>query len=59
MAGGRSTEYSSDEGESDTEEYREGRHKVNPVTGCQEKVVSSHLSLTHIFFSLVQTPLKA
>jgi hypothetical protein len=40
MAGGRrkvGEEDYSEEEESDTEEYREGRHKVNPVTGCEEK----------------------
>jgi len=38
MAGGRGkeAEYSEEE-ESDTEEYKENRHKVNPVTGCEEK----------------------
>merc|ERR1719334_1248393 len=44
MAGGRrgggQQDYSEDE-ESDTEEYRAERHKVNPVTGCEEKVVAS------------------
>lgn len=39
MAGGRgaATDYSSEEEESDSEEYRAGRDKVNPVTGCEEK----------------------
>jgi len=38
MAGGRGKEAEySDEEESDTEEYKENRHKVNPVTGCEEK----------------------
>jgi len=45
MAGGRrgqAGEYSEEE-ESDTEEYKEGRHKVNPVTGCEEAAGPSPL----------------
>ncbi|XP_011310470.1 synembryn isoform X2 [Fopius arisanus] len=34
----RETEYSSESGESDTEEYAKYKENINPVTGCYEKV---------------------
>jgi len=43
MAGGKGVGDFSDDEESDTEEYLEVRHKINPVLGCVEEPVVSPL----------------